>query len=108
MQAGLQTWVNGMPRGVASLSRVGDLIELNSCDPGVAHKPADVSIQEALGLPLTRVSLAVMVMGMSDMDPEVARCYSGKVVEKYTPEELASAGPADVQGFSRLAASCMK
>jgi hypothetical protein len=108
MQAGLQTWVNGMPRGVASLSRVGELIELNSCDPGVAHKPADVSIQEALSLPLTRVSLAVMVMGMSDMDPEVARCYSGKVVQEYTPEEMASATPADVQGFSQLAASCMK
>jgi hypothetical protein len=108
MQAGLQKWVNGMPRGVTSLSRIGELIELNSCDPGVAHKPAAVSIREALGLPLTRVSLAVMVMGMSGMDPEMARCYSGKVVQEYSPEELASAGPADIQGFSRLAASCMQ
>ena len=107
MEAGLRKWVNGMPRGVASLSRVGDLIELNSCDPGVAYKPADVSIQEALGLPLTRVSLAVMVMGMSDMEPEVARCYSGKLVHEYTPEELMSAGPTDLEGLSQLAASCM-
>ena len=108
LQAGLQKWVNGMPRGVASLSRVGELIELNSCDPGVAHKPADVSIQEALSLPLTRVSLAAAVMSTSNIDAQLARCYSGKVVEQYTPEELASAGPADVQGFSQLAASCMQ
>ena len=108
MQAGLQKWVNGMPRGVASLSRVGELIELNSCDPGVAHKPADVSIQEALSLPLARVSLAVTVMSMWDIDAQVARCYSGKIVQEYTPEELASVGPADVQGFSQLAASCMR
>jgi hypothetical protein len=108
MQAGLQKWVNGMPRGIASLSRVGELIELNSCDPGVAHKPADVSIQEALGVPLTRMSLAVTVMSMWDIDAQVARCYSGKIVEEYTPEQLASAGPADVQGFSQLAASCMQ
>jgi hypothetical protein len=54
------------------------------------------------------VSLAVTVMSMWDIDAQMARCYSGKIVQEYTPEELASAGPADVQGFSQLAASCMK
>ncbi|MEW6472253.1 MAG: hypothetical protein AB1679_08280 [Actinomycetota bacterium] len=110
MQSGLQKWVDGMPRGVASLTRVGELLELESCDPGAQHKPAPVSIQEALGLPLARVTMAVTVMNMWDLSAEIARCYSGKVVQEFTIEELsATAAPtaADMQKFGQLAASCI-
>ncbi|HYH48915.1 MAG TPA: hypothetical protein VEG38_05135 [Acidimicrobiia bacterium] len=109
MQAALQKWVAGMPAGVASLSRAGELIELNSCDPGAKYKPAGRSIQEALNVPLTRVTMAVTVMAMWDADAEQARCYTGKVIQEFTVEELSAptATPADTKRIEELAASCI-
>ena len=109
MQSGLQKWVDGMPPGVASLARAGELIELSSCDPGATHKPTGGSMQEALGIPLARVSMAVAVMDMWDVDADQARCYSGKVVQEFAIEQFNAPNPtpADVQKFGELAASCI-
>jgi hypothetical protein len=109
MQSGLQKWVDGMPAGVASLGRAGELLELSSCDPGANHKPAGGSMQEALGVPLTRVTMAVAVMDMWDVNADQARCYTGKVLEEFTVEQLDAEEPtqAVAQKLGELAASCI-
>jgi hypothetical protein len=109
LQAALQQWVGGMPAGVASVSRAGELIELNSCDPGAGHKPSGGSMQDALAVPLSRVTLAVAVMNLWHVNAEQARCYTGQAVAEFPLDRLAAPQPtpAEAQRLGEIAAGCV-
>ena len=86
----LQQWAHGLPSGAATVSRQGDLIELNSCDPGAAAaKSATGDLSTAVGVAVTRTQLGHAFMDQG-MLPAQAQCTARRFLAAFSPAELAS------------------
>ena len=84
----LKGWADGLPSHAASVTRQGDLIELNSCDPGgAAGKSATGDLGTAVSLAVARTQLALSLMD-AKMTPTEAQCTARHFLASFSPAEL--------------------
>ena len=84
----LTGWAKSLPSGAATLARQGDLIELNSCDPGAsAAKSATGDLSTAVGVAVTRTQLAQTFMTQR-MTAAEAQCTARHFLAAFSPADL--------------------
>ncbi len=110
MYAALRRWVGAAPGTTATVSRGGDVVRVESCDPGKAAGPGKDVSQRAVGLLTVRTSLGVAIM-RSGAPEKSARCLAGRLVQTFPMSRLidpkfGSGDPAVVARVRRLAAGC--
>ena len=85
----LSGWVAATPGGAASTSRVGDIVHLESCDPGAAAVAGTGGSEQAVQLAAARGYVAVGTLD-EGATPDQAKCFGSVVVNGLTLEELAA------------------
>ena len=85
MYTALKAWVAATPR-TASVSRSGDQLTFESCDPGRKARVGRQQSEEALQLALNRTWLTVQIR--EDVNAKVARCLAGGLVQDFSSAEL--------------------
>jgi len=89
----LADWVAAAPGSAATTSRTGDLVHLESCDPGVGAAEEGTG-GSALALDLAVARSYVAADALEDgADPDAARCFASALVEQLTDDELADESP---------------
>jgi hypothetical protein len=85
----LGAWVAATPGGAASTSRDGDIVHLESCDPGQAAVAGTGGSEQAVQLAATRGYVAVGTLA-DGATPNQAECYGSVLVNGLTQDELAA------------------
>lgn len=88
LDAALRAWSAAAPRGSATSTRQGDLVELESCDPGAQATAGSGGAFEALGLAQLRSMIAIEALDKGAARGE-ARCYSTTLVDEANLDEVA-------------------
>ena len=110
MYAALQGWEAAAPGIPASLSRSGDVVRFQSCDP---HDAADVGkddSQDAIALVDTRNVIGVSLV-RSGASAAMAGCVARQLAQAYTVDQLndptfVKENPAVLTRIQEMAASC--
>lgn len=112
MEAVLGEWTATVPANDASVSRRGDDVVLESCDPGADAEPSrGGGAQQALVYPLNRTGFIVAALA-GGVDEEMARCFADGFVYAYSLDELLAideilADPVVLaEELERVAAAC--
>jgi len=109
MYAALQGWHATASGTSASVTRAGDVVGLQSCDPRAAADVGKDDSQEAIALAAVRTGLGDGLM-RSGLPQAGARCMAGRMAETYTVAQLSDPSfgqDASVQGRLRqFAAEC--
>lgn len=88
MATALEEWSSAVPANDASVSRRGDDVVLESCDPGTAVTPGEGGgAEQALLYPVTRTYLTLGALE-SGADEALARCIGNEFVLDLTMAEL--------------------
>ncbi len=87
IDAALRAWAGASPDGTASVTRKGDLVELESCDPGARAAAGSGGSLDALGLVGARTEIAVHALD-EGADRSEARCYATGVVNELDLDEV--------------------
>jgi hypothetical protein len=107
MLSAMQHWIAAAPGSPAKVSRDGERLRFESCDPGKAADVGKDASADAVGLLTTRtyVGLAVLQKGASD---EFAHCVAVRMVRAFPYSVLVdpNAGPAVKARVQRIAADC--
>jgi hypothetical protein len=85
----LTGWVAATPGGAASTSRDGDIVHLESCDPGAAAVAGTGGSEQAVQLAAARGYVAVGTLD-EGATPDQAECFGSVVVNGLTLEEIAA------------------
>lgn len=103
----LTAWVAATPGGGASTSRDGDIVRLESCDPGSAATAGTGGSIDAVQLAVTRTYIALDVADEGGTR-EQSRCVASSVIDEFSDEELASdeLTPEQARRITRLALAC--
>ncbi len=110
MAGALQTWVTAGPGSAASVTRVGDEVHFQSCDPGTTAQVGSDDSQEAIGLLTVRTQIGNAVMRSGGSGSQ-ARCLAGRMVETYTLSQLTDPtfgqnDPTIQADLQQIAAAC--
>lgn len=112
MAAALDEWVGAVPSNDASVSRRGDDVVLESCDPGADAEPSQGGgAEQALVYPVSRTYFTLGAL-QSGADRQLARCIGTQFVRGLSLDELLTFGevladPAALAEESqRAAAAC--
>jgi len=88
MAAAARAWAKEMPDGIASVSRNGKLVLVESCDPGAE---SDLEVPglsgDLLGLPLTRIFIALGQIG-EGASVEEGKCTGAEFVDRLSDEQV--------------------
>jgi broad-specificity NMP kinase len=87
MYTALQGWQAAAPSTAATVSRAGDVVRFQSCDPRDAADVGRDDSQEAINLAATRTGLAYGLM-RSGLPQAGARCMAGRMAEVYSVAQL--------------------
>lgn len=87
MYAALEGWVAAAPGSPASVTRAGDVLRFQSCDPGTTSRVGRDDSEQAVGLLATRTGLGVGIM-RSGVPEAGARCIAGRMVQAYSVAQL--------------------
>ena len=82
----LRRWIAAAP-GSAAVSRNGDRVLFESCDPGTAADVGNDASLDALELAATRTYLGVGIL-RSGAPRKLARCVSGRVARAFPVSQL--------------------
>jgi hypothetical protein len=105
--AALSEWA-GPARDVAQVLELGETVTLNACDAGDAAPAArDIDVEGLFTLPVTRAQIGQSVLSVGG-NARVARCYSDRVIDAFTVEQLQAEEltPADEERLEAIGASC--
>ncbi len=86
IDAALRAWADASPDGTATVTRKGDLVGLESCDPGAQAASGSGSSIDAVGLASARSQIAVRALDEGANRSE-ARCYATGVVSELDLDE---------------------
>jgi hypothetical protein len=92
MAEALRQWQAALPDAISVVQRDGDLLELETCDPGPdAELGVHPRLDELLAIPVARTNLAIVVLEDAD-DPDAAalrqvECVAREVYGRLTVEE---------------------
>ncbi|MCW2761876.1 MAG: hypothetical protein JWR85_2077 [Marmoricola sp.] len=101
MFSALQRWVSAAPGSPAKVSRDGDLLHFESCDPG---KDADVgkeASQDAVNLLTIRNSIGVALLKQG-ATPKVSRCSAVRMVRTFPVSVLVAREVSDPAVRARI------
>jgi hypothetical protein len=110
MYSDLRQWTAESPRGSATVKRDGDLLQLESCDPGTtSHLGKDAS-QDAITLVATRAGLGIGLL-QAGAPKAVAGCLADRLAQEYPVSKLTDpkfgAGDPSVKArVQQLAVGC--
>jgi hypothetical protein len=111
MYSDLRQWTAASLRGSARVTRAGQTLQLESCDPGTKGRPDKDVSQEAITLVATRAGLGIGLLQAGAPAP-MAECVAGKLAAEYSVQDLTGAGlgkdPAFKQRVQRLAIGCRR
>lgn len=108
METTLGDWADEVPATDAAVSRSGDTVVLDSCDPGPDATAGGGGAEQAIVYPVTRTNLTLGALA-GGVPTEEARCIANAFVQALSLEELLSldtifADPAALEEQSRRAA----
>ena len=110
MHAALRRWAAAGAGSPTRVSRVGDRVRFETCDPGKAAKGGKNAAEDAVRLVVTRTS---MVLGLlrADVPKKMARCLADRLVYAFPVAKLVDpkfgAGDPAVQArIQQFAAAC--
>jgi hypothetical protein len=110
MFSALRRWVAAAPGSPADVSRQGDTVRFDSCDPGkAAHVGKDASVNAA-ELVAVRTDLGIDMMH-SGASKKRARCLSGRLVGAFSISQLTNprfgvGDPAIAARLQQIGAGC--
>ena len=81
------------PRNTATTSRNGDLVQVESCDPGSGATAGSGSSFDALALANARSQIAIQALD-DGFEPAAARCFAGALVTELPPDEIDADRPS--------------
>jgi hypothetical protein len=87
MYSALQGWQAAGASATASVSREGDVVRFQSCDPGDAADVGNDDAQDAITLAAVRAGLGIGLL-RSGLPRTAARCMAGKMAGTYTVAQL--------------------
>lgn len=110
MHRALQRWIAAAPGSPAEVSRDGDVVRFESCDPGTASKVGQEASVKALELAAVRTYLGLGIV-KSGAPEGLARCLAGRLVREYplsslTDPQFGSGDPAVENRVRQLAIAC--
>jgi hypothetical protein len=100
-------WVAASPGDAQSTSREGDIVRLESCDPGETAAEGTGGSMGAIELAVARTYVAVSILE-EGAEEDQARCFSSALVGGLTLDELAAEelSPALERKVAGLAVAC--
>jgi hypothetical protein len=110
MFSALRRWSAAAPGAPSKVSRAGDRVRFETCDPGKATKVGKNASEDAVGLVLTRTSIGVGLL-RADVPKKMARCLADRLVYEFPVAKLVdpkfgAGDPAVAARISQLAAAC--
>ncbi len=110
MYSALRRWSAAAPGSPTKVSRAGDRVRFETCDPGKAAKVGRDASQDAVQLVLIR-NAYVMAAMRADVPKKMARCLSGRLVDSFPVARLldpkfGAGDPAVQMRVQQLAAGC--
>jgi hypothetical protein len=93
LDAALRDWAAAAPGGTASAGRNGEVVELDSCDPGPRTTAGSGGSLDALLLAGVRSLIAVQAIE-EGFERGEARCFAAGLVSELDPEEIQSEEPS--------------
>ncbi|MGA8247101.1 MAG: hypothetical protein WB797_09360 [Nocardioides sp.] len=87
MYSALQGWVAAAPGSPASVTRAGDVVHFQSCDPGTAAQVGKDDSEQAAALLTTREGLGIGIM-RGGAPAARARCIAGRLVQTFSVAAL--------------------
>jgi hypothetical protein len=110
MYSALQGWVAAAPGSPASVTRAGDVVRFQSCDPGTTAQVGRDDSEEANALLTTREYLGIGLM-RSGVPTTTAGCMSGRMVRAFPVAELNDPNfstdyPTALTQIQQIAAAC--
>ncbi|MEA2686727.1 MAG: hypothetical protein QOE93_1922, partial [Actinomycetota bacterium] len=87
LEDALVAWVDAAPDGSAETSRSGDVVYLESCDPGSSAAGGTGGSEEAMSLAVSRSYVAVSALA-DGAEEEQAECFASALVLGLTLDEL--------------------
>jgi hypothetical protein len=107
LTAALHRWAAGSPGSPARITGAGDVLTLESCDPGTKAKAGKESSIDALDLVSLRGQLGAEFLKQG-APLGAARCLADKVVQAFPISTLTASkvSPADTARIRQLALSC--
>lgn len=90
----LEEWAATMPEGTASVE-AGEVVELESCDPGRDATAKPNNVVEGLQYPIGRLVTTQQLLELNrrEFDLEEAWCVSKRLFDEFTIDELNAAEP---------------
>jgi hypothetical protein len=109
MLTGLRRWVAAAPSSPAKVSRPGDLVSFESCDPGPKATAGKENSDQAVNLLMNRAALGVLFV-RKGATASRADCLSDKMAKQFTTAQLkdphAADDPAVHARLVQIGASC--
>ena len=93
LDVAFRAWVAAAPRNTAKTSRNGDLVQVESCDPGSGTTAGSGSSFDALVLANARSQIAIQALD-DGFEPAAARCFAGALVTELPPAEIDADRPS--------------
>lgn len=111
-RAALGTWVAQSPKGAASITDKGKVVELKSCDPGKDAKlPGNAASADLLDVPASRTEIYAEVVGEPGLDSTKAGCFANAFVQRFTLDQLNDekylGTPAAQQQIAQIRQTCL-
>ncbi|HVF13294.1 MAG TPA: hypothetical protein VM942_01775 [Acidimicrobiales bacterium] len=107
LEEAVADWVAAVPGDSASTARDGDVVFLESCDPGTTSAAGTGGSRTAVELAVTRSYVAASALD-EGADVDQARCFGAAVVDGLSDEELLvdELSAASERKVARFAAGC--
>jgi hypothetical protein len=83
----LEEWRAPFPAGAITVDVKADTVNVRACDNGGAIPKPSAALEDALVVPATRTVFAAEAVKRK-ASPELARCLAGKVIARFTTEQL--------------------
>jgi hypothetical protein len=93
LEAALRDWAAAAPGSTAGTTRTGDVVDLESCDPGPAATAGSGGSLDALILAGARSQIAAEAID-EGLDRNQARCFAAALVSELDAEEIQSEEPS--------------
>jgi hypothetical protein len=112
MLSALRRWGAAAPGSPTKVSRSGDLVQFETCDPGKAANVGKNASTDAVDLVTVRTSLGLAMLRL-DVPKKMARCVAAALVQTYPVSKLVDPkfganDPAVQAQLGQLAAACRR
>lgn len=87
LTSAFEDWIAAAPGSPATISRDGDRVTFESCDPGKGAKLTNDTSEDALQLVATRGYLGAGIV-QAGASAEVAQCFSRRMIDEFSVADL--------------------